>query len=302
MVGLNRFAHFAGSFLILLISVCQNDAKALVTSHHKRHKSTQSAVTAEVIHTGHRRHSKHHLSSRGQRHKHLAAKPRYAYPMGFFLMEAPAFESSPLSADINNQIKKAFYSGYAGEFPTRSLVRAGIVNYYPMRGGIFFRREPIKYLIMHSTEPGIPVGARTVIDGWSHGGRRHAGAHYVIERDGTIFQAVDPDLATVHINIFKTLPGINNDNSVGVEMCHQGAQDYPPAQVEAAAHLAAYLQSHYHISDTNVITHRYAQQGDHTDPVNFAWDNFIAQKETIQYQGLNQKLALLNLSLLAGKQ
>jgi len=293
VVGLNRFALFACSFVILFILICQNDAKALVTSHHKRHKSLQSTLATESTHTGRSRHSKHHISLHHQGHKHLAARPRYAYPMGFFLMEAPAFEASPLSENINIQIKKAFYSGDAGEFPTRSLVRVGIVNYYPMRGGIFFRREPIKYLIMHSTEPGIPIGARTVIDGWSHGGRRHAGAHYVIERDGAIFQAVDPDLATVHINIFKTLPGINNDNSVGVEMCHQGAQDYPPAQVESAAHLAAYLQSHYHIADANVITHRYAQQGDHTDPVNFAWDNFIAQKNTIQNQGLSQKLALL---------
>ena len=79
-----------------------------------------------------------------------------------------------------------------------------MVSYYPLRGGIFFRREPIKNIIIHSTEPGISVGARVVIDGWSHGGRRHPGAHYVVERDGTICQALDPDLAAVHVNIFKT--------------------------------------------------------------------------------------------------
>ena len=295
MVGLNKFACFSNSLLILLTANCLNPAHALTSSHHKKHKIS---APAPVVHesTPRSRHSKHHISSKSRTShasKHIAAKPRYAYPMGFFLMEPPTFDSSPLPESISAQIKKAFYSGCAGDFPTRSLVRTGIVSYYPMRGGIFWRREPIKYLIMHSTEPGISIGARHVIDGWSHGGRRHAGAHYVVERDGTIYQAVDPDLATVHINIFKTLPGINNDNSVGIEMCHQGSQDYPPALVESAARLAAYLQNHYHISDANIITHRYAQQGDHTDPVNFSWDNFIAQKDTLQNQNMNQRLAFL---------
>ncbi len=277
-------------------------------SHHKKHKL---AATPQAEPTTHSRHSKHHLSSKvsskhtaAHKGRHVAAKPRprYAYPMGFFLMEPPTFDSSPLPDSVSSQIKKAFYAGYANDYPTRSLVRTGIVSYYPMRGGIFWRREPIKYLVMHSTEPGIPVGARTIIDGWSHGGRRHAGAHYVIERDGTIYQAVDPDLGTIHLNVFKTLPGINNDNCVGVEMCHQGSQDYPPALMESAARLATYLQNHYHISDANIITHRYAQQGDHTDPVNFNWDSFIAQKESLENQGLNQKLALLKTESLGWQQ
>ncbi len=285
--------------MFIFVSVCQNDSLALTSSHHKKHITTQSSKNvSESVYTHHGRNrlsNKRHLATKTKHTIKHAARPRYAYPMGFFLMEPPAFESTPLPEEISAQVKKAFYGGFAGEYPTRSLVRTGLVSYYPMRGGIFWRREPIKYIIMHSTEPGISVGAKTIIDGWSHGGRRHAGAHYVIDRDGTIYQAVDPDLATVHINIFKTLPGINNDNSVGIEMCHHGNQDYPPALVESAARLAGYLQSHYNISDANIITHRYAQQGDHTDPVNFGWDNFIAQKDSLLGQGLNQKIALMKL-------
>ncbi len=298
MVGLNKFAILARSTsLILVLLICSQDSQAISSAHYSRHKAAQY-IPPERKKAGRASRNKRYSSSLHKKHpskasRNVAAKPRYAYPMGTFLMEPPTFEATPLPDEISTQIKKAFYSGNAGEFPTRSLVRAGIASYYPMRGGIFWRREQIKYLIMHSTEPGIPVGAKTIVDGWSHGGRRHAGAHYVIDRDGTIYQAVDPDLATVHINIFKTLPGINNDNSVGIEMCHQGSQDYPPALVESAARLAAYLQNHYHIADANIITHRYAQQGDHTDPVNFGWDNFIAQKNTLQNQGLNQRLALL---------
>jgi hypothetical protein len=298
VVGLNKFAILVGSVLFLLILFCNQDSQALASAHSRRHKTTQFIPSESNKAAKHFRSKRYSSAPHSTKHKtkiskNTAPKTRYAYPMGTFLMEPPTFEATPLPEEISTQIKKAFYSGNAGEYPTRSLVRAGIASYYPMRGGIFWRREPIKYLIMHSTEPGIPVGAKTIVDCWSHGGKRHAGAHYVIDRDGTIYQAVDPDLATVHINIFKTLPGINNDNSVGIEMCHTGSQDYPPALMESACRLAAYLQSHYHIADANIITHRYAQQGDHTDPVNFAWDSFIFQKETLQSQGLNQRLALL---------
>src|SRR5262249_43334681 len=42
----------------------------------------------------------------------------------------------------------------------------------------------------------------------------------------------------------------------------------------------------YHVLDENVITHRYAQQGDHTDPVNFDWDGFLSEKDVFRQQAM----------------
>jgi hypothetical protein len=185
--------------------------------------------------------------------------------------------------------------GLADNYPPRSLVKAGVVAYHPLRGGIFWRREPIKYVIVHSTEDRRQLTGPQVIESWSSMGRRHPGAQYVIEREGTIYQSVDPDLGSVHINIFKTLPGINNDNSVGIEMVHMiGAQEYPELQVASLTKLVTYLQGHYHVPDENVITHRYAQRGDHTDPVNFQWDRFIADKGYLQQKAAGLKVAVIN--------
>jgi hypothetical protein len=222
-----------------------------------------------------------------------APKTRYAYPLSFFMMHPPEFERSALPYEVSDKISRSFHNGYADSYTARSLVRAGLVSYHPLRGGIFWRREPVKYIIMHSTETGIPLSAERVIESWSSSGLRHAGAQYVVERDGTIFQAVDPDLGTVHINIFKTLPGINNDNSIGIEMCHTGHQDYPAAQLQSVIKLVAYLQERYKVSDDNVITHRYAQQGDHTDPVNFDWDGFIAGKNNFRNRAIAYKVRKL---------
>jgi len=220
----------------------------------------------------------------------VAHATRYAYPMGFFMLNSPNFDRSPLARDTADDIARSFNRGFADEYAARSLVRAGVVNYHPLHGGIFWRREPIKYIIIHSTETGIPVSAVNVINGWNSNGRRHPGAQYVVDRDGTIYQAVDPDLATVHINIFKTLPGINNDNSIGIEMNHTGRQDYPVAEREAVIRLVTYLQERYKVPDQNVITHRYAQQGDHTDPVNFDWEGFLASKNSFKNHAIAYKV------------
>jgi hypothetical protein len=205
----------------------QSHAQAKRTSSAKTAAATSRHATSLVSKSGRHRtvagahHGRHQRTSvaSGKKSAHLAhAHTRYAYPMGFFMLNSPDFDRSPLGRDKADKIASSFNRGFADEYAARSLVRAGIVTYHPLHGGIFWRREPIKYIIIHSTETGIPVSAMNVINGWNSAGRRHPGAQYVVDRDGTIYQAVDPDLGTVHINIFKTLPGINNDNSIGIEM------------------------------------------------------------------------------------
>ena len=230
------------------------------------------------------------------RYRHLrrvaaAPKFRYAYPLDFFLLRAPDFDHSALPAELAEAINGSFNLGTADTYPTRSLVRSGLVQHYPMRGGIFWRREPIKYIVVHSTECGTPMDGKRIIDSWSSAGRRHAGAQYVVDRDGAIYQAVDPDLGTVHVNIFKTRPGINNDNSIGIEMVHNGRQNYPAVQRTQVLRLVTYLQERYKIPSDNIITHRYAQQGDHTDPVNFDWDGFLSEQSLFRTQALASKMS-----------
>jgi hypothetical protein len=261
--------------------------------HHRGHATAVVQYLGSTHVVSHL--TKHHLRHHRQEHelaKHT--KTRYAYPLGFFLVSPPSFDQSAFPPELSASIRSAFSQGLADGYPARSLVKAGIVAYHPLRGGIFWRREPVKYVIVHSTETGVPQPAVRVIESWNSMGRRHPGAQYVVDRDGSIFQALDPDLGSVHVNVFKTLPGINNDNSVGIEMCHCGGQEYTEAQVASVIKLVVYLQGHYHVPDGNVVTHRYAQQGDHTDPVNFAWDRFISDKGHLQQAAVNLKVAVLN--------
>ncbi len=253
--------------------------------------ATASRRQRTLVARGGRHHGKHHKHrGRHHHHHHVVHRPRYAYPVEMFMMKAPDFESSPLPEDQCQEVLSAFARGTADRFPARTLVRAGAVRSHPLRGGIFWRREPIKYIIMHSTETGIPVSGIRVIESWSSMGRRHPGAQYVVDRDGSIYQAADPDLATVHINVLKTLPGINNDNSIGIEMNHTGSQDYPEAQMVSVIRLVTYLQDRYQIESENIVTHRYAQQGDHTDPVRFDWKGFLFAKDRHRNDALASKM------------
>jgi N-acetyl-anhydromuramyl-L-alanine amidase AmpD len=210
------------------------------------------------------------------------------------MVKPPDFEQTPLPSEAASQIATAFDQGTADSFTARALVRAGLVHYHPLHGGIFWRREAVKYIILHSTESGVPQSAPRVIESWGSMGIRHPGAQYVVDRDGSIYQAVDPDLATVHVNIFKTLPGINNDNSVGIEMCHSGRQDYPSAQRESVIRLITYLQERYKVADDNIVTHRYAQQGDHTDPVNFDFNAFLNEKNRFRNRAIAMRVHRIN--------
>lgn len=263
-------------------SSSRSRTKHTVTMYSGKHRRTVAVAGS--------RRSSRSRGRRGRRHVIAAPKTRYAYPLTMFLWSAPHFDHTPLDDALKQKIRYAFLAGTADKYPARSLVRAELVEHYPLRGGIFYRRESVKYVIVHSTETGIPMGGKRVIDSWSSVGRRHAGAQYVVDRDGAIYQSVDPDLATVHVNIFKTLPGINNDNSVGIEMVHTGAQTYTPEQKASVIRLVSYLQDRYKVSDENVITHRYAQQGDHTDPVAFDWDRFLRDKASFRRQAVVAKM------------
>ena len=273
-----------GSHHVIAASSCRSKhhviASAGTTSHSKHH------VIASAGTTGHTRH--HHKRCRS-----YAIARRYAYPMDLFLLQPPGFSSPPLPEQLALKLREDFDLGTAGEYPASALVQAGVVTCLPLHGGIFRRRQPVKYLIMHSTESGVPLDAPHIVNGWNSLGRRHAGAQYIVDRDGHIYQTVDPELATVHVNIFKTLPGINNDNSIGIEMVHAGSQQYTHEQLQSVIRLASYLLQRYQIEPENLITHRYAQRGDHTDPVAFDWNSFTAQVGKLNRKSVSKEMVAI---------
>ena len=174
------------------------------------------------------------------------------------------------SAALSSRINASFKRGGAAIYSPQDLVRARVFVSYPMRGGIRNRSEGIRYLVLHSTETGRPADARTIVRSWSNIGARHPGTQYLVDRDGTIIQTVDPYYATVHVNAYTALRGVNNDNSIGIEIVRTGSQKYTQKQLDSLVALVAYVKDRFNI--TQVYGHGQIQPSDRTDPVAFDWN------------------------------
>lgn len=179
--------------------------------------------------------------------------------------------TTPLDADLSARISAKFQRGLAGRYSPQDLVRAGVFAYSPLRGGIRPRTQQIANLIIHSTETARPADARTVVKSWNHG-LSHPGAQFIVDRDGIIHQTVDPTYATIHVNERRTLAGVTNDNSIGIEIVRAGTQKYTAVQLASVVRLVDYIQERYPIR--NIYGHGQIQPSTRTDPVAFDWNLF----------------------------
>ncbi len=193
-----------------------------------------------------------------------------------FIWEAPIGNSGVTDDSQRDEIASDFINGRGERHSPAALLEANVFASAPLHGGIYARTGSVKYIILHSTETGRPADAQRVVASWNRKGLRHPGAQFVVDRDGTIYNTVDPSYATVHVNQFKTLAGVNNDNSIGIEIVHTGKQVYSDSQVQAVARLVQYLQNRFAVSDNHVYTHHYVQPSDRSDPVNFDWERYTA--------------------------
>lgn len=179
--------------------------------------------------------------------------------------------STPLAPAVSARINANFQRGFAGRYTPEDLVRARVFTYSPLRGGILPRTQLVTNLIIHSTETGRPADARTVVKSWNHG-LSHPGAQYIVDRDGRIHQTVDPRYATVHVNERRTLGGVTNENSIGIEIVRSGKQKYTAIQLASLVRLVDYIQERFPIR--NIYGHGQIQPSTRTDPVAFNWNLF----------------------------
>jgi N-acetyl-anhydromuramyl-L-alanine amidase AmpD len=185
------------------------------------------------------------------------------------------------AAEAAKGLRAAFENGMAGRHAPQALVQAGVFEHIPLEGGIFERREGVKHIVMHSTETERPADGPRVIKSWNRG-IRHPGAQYVVDRDGVIYQTVDPAYGTVHVDIFRAERGVNNDNAIGIEIVRSGDQKYTKAQLDSVTRLVAYLQDRFDVPNSGIVGHGQIQPSNRTDPVNFDWNRFVTSLSALK--------------------
>ena len=150
-----------------------------------------------------------------------------------------------------------------------------------------------RYIVLHDTEGG--DSAAKVIDWWDSNGNLVA-AHFIVNKDGSIWQCVPLDKIAHHAGFGDTGHNVEfgtnnearddkegttpigedfadygmNSYSVGIEMVHQGGEgDYPKAQLEAVDGLIAYIDAYYGF-ESQIIDHKAWRSGNSDTSKEFA--------------------------------
>ncbi len=112
---------------------------------------------------------------------------------------------------------------------------------------------------------------------WMRTPRSQVSAHYVIGRNGRIFQLVPETLKAWHAgkSALRGVPTDMNARSIGIEIVNDGkGTPFTQAQYAALAKLVAYLKAKYDVDERNIVGHRdiAVPRGRKNDPAdNFSW-------------------------------
>lgn len=74
----------------------------------------------------------------------------------------------------------------------------------------------------------------------------------MVDRDGTIYRTKDPRLATIHVNMYRTLLGVDNHNSVDRETVRSGKQKFTEPQLRSLSRLTVYLPNYFGLADEQI--------------------------------------------------
>jgi N-acetylmuramoyl-L-alanine amidase len=133
----------------------------------------------------------------------------------------------------------------------------------------FGERRPHLVIIHHSGDDSTGKALRTLTDP-----EREVSAHYLIGRDGVIYQLVDERARAWHAG--ESQWGANNDlnsSSLGIELDNNGNEPFPEVQIVALLALLKDIQQRYHIPGENFIGHADVAPRRKADPSRyFPWE------------------------------
>jgi hypothetical protein len=101
-------------------------------------------------------------------------------------------------------------------------------------------------------------------------------AHYLIDRDGTIYQTAPNEAVAYHAGQSQMPDGRTgvNDFSIGIEIINSEEDNPTEFQYQSLASLANYLKRSYLVPNENILGHNDIAPERKTDPWNFDWQYF----------------------------
>jgi len=108
------------------------------------------------------------------------------------------------------------------------------------------RKLPVSIIVIHYTETKTCGQALDVLCDANSGNR--VSAHWVIDRDGTVYKLVDESKRAWHAGR-SFWDGIDDCNSasIGIELVNDGSEEYPEPQISALVQLCAEIKRRHGI-------------------------------------------------------
>jgi N-acetylmuramoyl-L-alanine amidase len=141
----------------------------------------------------------------------------------------------------------------------------------PQRAGIptrwqaspnFDQRRPSFVVIHYTSDDSAAQALRTLTSPQSQ-----VSAHYVVDRDGAVFQLVDERARAWHAGASRwgTMPDLNSA-SIGIELDNNGREPYPQVQIDSLLRLLSDLRQRYRVSAANFLGHSDVAPSRKSDP------------------------------------
>jgi N-acetylmuramoyl-L-alanine amidase len=126
----------------------------------------------------------------------------------------------------------------------------------------FNERRPSYVVLHHTTNDTVERALRTLTDPV-----REVSAHYVVGRDGKVYQLVDERLRAWHAGRSQWGSDFDlNSASIGIELDNSGDEPFPQSQIDALLRLLADIQTRYRIPAPNFLGHADVSPGRKVDP------------------------------------
>ncbi|MEF8727226.1 MAG: N-acetylmuramoyl-L-alanine amidase [Accumulibacter sp.] len=135
-------------------------------------------------------------------------------------------------------------------------------------------RRPNFVIIHDTTNSSVEPALRTLTDP-----ARGVSSHYLVGRDGTLYQLVDEDRRAWHAgaSYWGGTTDINSA-SIGIELDNSGAEPYPEDQIVRLLQLLHELRQSHRIPAGNVLGHGDIAPGRKVDPGRrFPWQRLAAE-------------------------
>jgi N-acetylmuramoyl-L-alanine amidase len=126
-----------------------------------------------------------------------------------------------------------------------------------------FNDRRANFVVLHHTSDDTASDAlRTLTDPL-----REVSAHYLIARDGALYQLVDERHRAWHAGQSRWGAETDlNSSSIGIELDNNGREPFPSVQVDALLALLADLKTRHHIPRANFLGHADIAPGRKVDP------------------------------------